>query len=127
MTRTRQGHIQQAQVFTQAFFFKLGLGLVGDVQHQLALTRCIGQVKMFLFFGVEPFEARGKRQTHHGVLEAFAGVNGDDLHQIGIAFQAHHLVVRLGGVFGNLVEQPTDQGLLTFQIAAGVLQQLGQV
>ena len=121
------GHIEQAQVVAQALLFVAGLGLVVHVQHQLALASRRGQQGRCDIALVKPPKTAGKRQAHHRVFQPLAFVDGDDLDQVGIAFQAHHLLVALLGVFSDLVHQPADKGLLALQIGAGVLQQFGQV
>ena len=92
MACARHGHVQKSQVFAQAFFFKMGLGLFADVQHQPPAPGCLGQVNVFVRFGIKASEAGGEGQAHHRIFQAFAGMNGHDLDQIGIALQPHHLV-----------------------------------
>ena len=127
VARARQGDVEQAQVFAQALLFVACLGAIAHLQHQLAPSTRRGQVGRFDKTRIEATEAASKRHAHHRILQPLAFVDGDDFQQVGIAFQAHHLLVALLGVFSDLVHQPAHQGLLTFQLGAGALQQFSQV
>ena len=98
-----QGHIQEALVFGQA------LGVAAQ--------------RLLFFF----FEVRGKRHIHPRKLQALGLVHGDDLHQIGIGFQAHLRGVATGLRVVQLVGQVTQQGALPLQIQADFLQQVTQM
>ena len=127
MARAGEGHVEQAQVFAQAFGVGLGQVVFGQLQHQPPLPAIGRQAGGLDVFAADRAKAGAKRQADHGVFQPLAFVDGDELDQIGIAFQAHHLLVVLAGAFADLALQPADEGLLAFQVAAGGLQQFGQV
>ena len=123
VARAGGGHVEQAQVFAQALFFGLGQVVVADLQHQAA----IGAAHKG---GAGPFFLRkvaGKGQHHQRVFQALAFVDGDDLHQVGIAFQAHGLRLGIAVGVGDGFLQPADERLLALHGGAGLLQQLAQV
>ena len=100
---TREGHIQQANVFLQTLFF--------------------GALQVIGVF----FEVGGKRQKHQGVLQAFSLVKGDDLHQFCISLEAHLRSFALRLWVGQLIGEVTQQSCFALQGQAGRLQQLTQM
>ena len=116
-------HVEQAQVFAQAFFVGLGQLIGAEVQAQRAIAQAHPCGVLAIFF----CEAAAKRQHDDGVLQPLAFVDGDDLHQIGIAFQPQGLRFAVLAGVGNVLGQPANQRLFSLQRGAGVLQQLGQM
>ena len=135
VARSGQCHVPQAQVFAQAVVVS-GLG-VFLVKVKCPLALAIAALQGHCTRGVRlhhPMAVR-KRQADHRILQTLAGVDGDDLDQVLIAFEPHGLfftarptpavVVRVR--FVHLLGQPADHSLLAVQLAAGRLQQLRQV
>lgn len=87
VARAGGGHVEQAQVFAQALFFGLGQVVVADLQHQAAIGRRTRGCGPFSF----SVKSLAKGSITSGYFKALAFVDGDDLHQVGIAFQAHGL------------------------------------
>ena len=86
--------------------------------------------------GFRPPKVAGKRQADHRVLQPLGLVHRHHLDQIGIAFQAQHLLIddrggRAGGGaaagIGHLLGQPAHQRTFTVDLRAGGLQQFGKV
>ena len=127
MAGAGKGHVQQAQVFAQTGFVGLSHIVVGDVQAQggAPVRPSLANEAELVF--ADRAEPRGKRQAHHRVLQAFAFVHGDDLDQVGITFQPHHLLVVVHIMGLRFGVQPADERLLAVQARTGGLQQLGQV
>ena len=69
----------------------------------------------------------GERQVHQRVFQALRLVHRDDLDQFGVAFQAQQRSSPPPRCAGDLLGEPADQRLLAIELAAGRLQQLGQV
>ena len=128
MAGARQGHVEQAQVLLQALFVggRLGRGPDAEINHPLAIRPGQGH-KALTPVLLGPAQAGGKGQVDQRVLQALALVHRDHLDQVGIAFQPQHLLVGTAALGRQLPGQPADQGLLALQLAAGGLQQLGQV
>ena len=131
MPRPGQCHVPQAQVFAQAVAIGQLRIVPVKVQHPVALATRLAQLHDRCFACRDFTVAVRKGQAHHRVLEALAGVDGDDLDQVFVAFQAHGFFFALARAavqrFVNLLDQPTDQRLLAVELAARRLQQLGQV
>ena len=85
MLRTRERHVQKAQVFAQAVGIGQGELRVVVLQQHFAAAVFGWQVHkagaLAFFFA----KAAGKGQAHQRVLQALAFVDGDDLDQIGVA------------------------------------------
>ena len=127
VARARQGHVQQAQVFLDARLFDCGHRLVGQRQVEAAFAivpRIVEEAAVAL---IHLARRHGERQIHERVFEALGFVHGDDFHQLRIAFQAQHALVAALAFTGDLLGQPAYQRLLAIELAAGRLQQFGQV
>ena len=128
MAGAGERHVEQAQILLQALLVGggPGLGAGAEVDH----TPTIGpgpQHKALAAVHLGAAKTAGKGQADQRVLQALALVHGDHLDQVGIAFQAQHLLVGAAALGRELAGQPADQRLLAVQLAAGGLQQLGQV
>ena len=126
-----QRHVPQTQVFAQAVTVgRLCIGPV-KVQRPVAVAARLADLHDRRFASRHFAVAVCKGQAHHRVLQALAGVDGDDLDQVFVAFQAHGFFFALARAavqgFVDLLKQPADQGLLAIELAAGRLQQLGQM
>ena len=129
MARPGQRHIEQAQVFAQTLLVGPGQLRAVIVQHQLARRAifALHRQRQISGLAIQRPEAAAKRQADHRIFKALALVDGDDLDQIGIRLQPHDLGVPRRARGLDLRGQPADQRLLTLQLGAGTLQQLGQV
>ena len=127
VARACERDVEQAQVFAQALVLGLGHGVVAQLQVQRALTVRAGQLHEAGGTARDLAEAAGKWQADHGVFQALALVHGDHLHQVGVAFQAHDLLVAAAPALLHLGLQPADERVLAVELRAGGLQQLGQV
>ena len=127
MAGAGQRHVEQAQVFALAV--GVGLGKLDGIglQHQLALTRRAGHCDKGRARPADGAKAAGKGQEHQRVLQALGLVHRHQLDQVGIALQAHDLLVAGVRPAVDLTGQPADQALLTLDLGAGGLQQFGQV
>ena len=127
VARARQGHIQQAQVFLDARLFHGRHGFVRQrqVDAPLAVVSRILEEAAVAFIHLARRD--GERQVHQRVFQPLGLVHGDDLHQLRIAFQAQHALVAALALAGDLLGQPAYQRLFAIELAAGRLQQFGQV
>jgi hypothetical protein len=76
--------------------------------------------------GLGGAEGAGEGQEDQRVFEALGLVDGDHLHQVGVALQADLAGVAMAAV-AALFGQVADQGVFAVEQAAGLLEQLGQV
>ena len=133
MTRARQRHVQQAQVFLDAGAVDRHQSLVRQRQVEPALVAGVDELEEAAVAAVGLARGGGERQVDQRILEAFRLVHRDHLDQVGIAFQAQHAffaalvtptaLPHAGDLFGK----PADQRLFAIEAAAGRLQQFGQV
>ena len=118
--------IQLAQVFAQALPVGQGqqgvVGGEGQLQPALRVVPLERQVG-----GLGGAEGAGEGQEDQRVFEALGLVDGDHLHQVGVALEAHLAGFAAGGFVAALLGQVADQGVLAVEQAAGLLEQLGQV
>ncbi len=103
----------------------------GDIQlaEILAQPLAVGARQPFrTAFEVEP-RAAVIVMPFQRVFQALGFVHGDDLHQVGIAFQPELALARVQpvGAVTDLFGQMANQRLLAFQRGAGCLQDFGQV
>ena len=127
MLRTRECHVQETQVFSQA----VGVGQrqlrVAVLEQQLARTVGVLHIHKAGALALFGAKAGGKGQTHHRVLQALALVNGDDFDQVSVALQTQHMGIALTAAALALREQPAHQCMLAVQVHAGGLQEFGQM
>ena len=136
VTGARQRHIEQTQIFLLPLLIRRleggGIGRQFQPTHGDAILHHSGAHELRTACGHWPV-MRGKRQHHHGVLEALGLVDSDDTHQFGIAFQPQQLrVIRsahrgIGLAIGDLQRQPMDLRGFPFHSLADGLQQFAQL
>ena len=127
MARAGQGHVEQAQVFTQALLVGLGQFGIAIVQPQLALAVRSRHTHEGGALPLQRPEAGRERQQDDGVFQALAFVYRDHLDEVGVTFQAHDLFLGTRARRLDLGGEPADQRLFALQRGTGVLQQLSQV
>ena len=126
ITGTGQGHIGQAQLLGEtlmagalAVLIKL---FAAQIEQRCAVVGVTGDVFMLAQQRAVP----QIRAEHQRVLQALGGVDGDNLHPFGIAFQAQQGVFTMG-LGTELGIEPAEQLLQARTLQTLGLQQLGQV
>ena len=121
--RAGQRDVQQAQIFRQALRFRqLQTALIlTKIEHRGKRVAIV--IKRLILFA----ETSNKRQPDQRVFQPLRFVDGDDLHQVLIAFQAHLLTGRIAVRFGDMLRQPAHQRMFAFQLAGCLLQQFADM
>ncbi len=127
VTRAGQGDVGQPQLFgehllTGAFEVVLQFA-AAQVQQRLAIGIVTTGTVLVL---AEQLAVPEKRAEHQGVFQTLAGVNGDDLHPFGIAFQAQQRFFT-GAFAAALGVEPGEQRLEPGPQQALGLQQFTEV
>jgi len=66
-------------------------------------------------------ETRNKRQPDQRILQPFRFMDGDDLHQVLIALQAHLLAGGVAIRLGDMLRQPAHQRMFALQLVRRLL------
>ena len=120
MAGAGQRHVELAQVLPQALVVGAGQhGLVG-LQREVAAARFVvpGERQVG---GLLLAEGADEGQEDQRVLQPLGLVDGDHLHQVGIALQAQAVGVCLLGRMGAGLAQVAQQGVLAVELGAGLL------
>ena len=109
--RAGQGHVQQAQIFaSRSRLRQLEAGLIlAQIQHRRERLEIV--VKRLVLF-TKPGDKRQPDQGYSSPLTC----EGDNLHQVLIAFETH-LLAGVAVRLGDMLRQPAHQGMLAFQLA----------
>ena len=119
-------HVQQAQFFGQDL---AAGGVARGVADQLAGGQPrLAAVTVAPEGGIAPLQRAIPQEgaEHQRVLQAFRGVDGDDLYQLGVAFQPQQRFLASGRA-GHGGLEPRQQRGLAGDALGFLLQQLGQV
>ena len=120
-----QRHIEQPQVFGKALPVGLGQGLLGTGEIEHGAIACA--VRFVEQRGIGSAVAADEGQEHQRVLQSLGFVDGDDLHQLALGFEAQYLLRILAVGATRRLPQPAQQGIFAVQLAAHLLQQLAEV
>ena len=109
-----QRHVELAQVFAQAFAVDGGQGLLVGFQAdaQAALGVVPAQRRVVL---LRRTVVADEGQEHQRILQALGLVDGDHLHQVGIALQAQLVGLALVGGVGDGFGEEADQGVFAVE------------
>ena len=66
-------------------------------------------------------KTRDKRQPDQRILQPFRFMDGDDLHQMLVAFQAHLLAGGVAIRLGDMLRQPAHQRMFALQLVRRLL------
>ena len=127
MPGSRQRHVEQAQVFAVPGLVGSAQLVGGRVQVQAACAVLVRQAHERGSRLVDTPKTAGKRQEHQRVFEPLGLVDRHHLDQIGVALEAHDLLVAGGRICVDLAGQPADHRLLAVELRAGGLQQFRKV
>ncbi len=126
MAGAGQGHVEFAEILPESLVIGPGqhrlVGRQGEVAPALVVVPGERQVAGLLLA-----EGADEGQEDQRVLEPLGLVDGDHLHQVGVALQAQAVGVGLGRRVGASLAEVAQQGVLAVELGAGLLQQLAQV
>ena len=115
--RTGQRDVKQAQIFGQAFGLRQLHAALSLPQVENGGKGGSVVIKRLILFT----ETRNKRQPDQRILQPFRFMDGDDLHQVLIALQAHLLAGGVAIRLGDMLRQPAHQRMFALQLVRRLL------